>query len=470
VRTIDRRLIAWLCSAPVIGILTVLAHAFSWSDPTRRIVTGVTAAAFVGVSTLFIAVPTASPDGHGRRVSSLPLFVAAVAQRSLATGVAYVAVLIAAYDRLGGVWALVLVMLAFLIPELLIDDFVWPRAPVPSFPAALMARDVTWCAVALGATYLPDAVAAPGLALAATAAGALSVLERRAAVGTFLVSENLRLLAVFDALKEFGRAVGPAVAALLFLLGLSTHAVLVGCAIAFGGTAVLSSVTAPRPQGAELSEQMAGDRRGRRHSALRHAWSRRAIRWVIATAGVTLLFAGMQTVGEFLLTRNEFGAGNEGFAAAVALGGLGFVIGMGMDARYARPPRIRLRYLSALALMGVAMLLLALVPSIALAYPIFVVAGLSNAYLVTEARRLIAQSAEEQEYPVAVWALHLTLAVGLAGSFIAAASIASLFGVRVMFASGAAGIAVLTVAALLTTTASFGPAVRATADSARSPH
>src|ERR1700745_1293005 len=154
-----------------------------------------------------------------RRDRQARRFFLAYGQSSLGTGAGYVALLLVAYQRFHSPWAIALVLLA---------DFVPPMLLAPLFGTIVDRWSRRWCAIVahavrplafIGLALVPSFPATVALALVAGSATALSKPALLAGLPEVVDRSRLsQATALFGALTELGYTLGPAVAALTFVV------------------------------------------------------------------------------------------------------------------------------------------------------------------------------------------------------------------------------------------------------------
>src|SRR4051794_12505906 len=164
-------------------------------------------------------------------------FFIALAQGALATGAAYVAVMLVAYERLGSAWAATLVLLAEMLPGMLAGPLIGAWLDRQDRLRCALAAEAVRALAFIGMIVIPGAV--PLLALALVT-GIASTMFRPAAFALIrsVVHEERRMpaMAMWGALQDAGLMVGPALAAGALALG--------GASLLLGGIAALCACSA----------------------------------------------------------------------------------------------------------------------------------------------------------------------------------------------------------------------------------
>ena len=279
-----------------------------------------------------------------------------MAQGALAAGAAYVAVMLVAYERLGSAWAASLILLAELLPGMLFGPLIGAWLDRHDRLRAVIASDVVRAAALAAMIVAPGAV--PMFALAAVV-GVAGTFFRPAAFALLpaAVHEDRRMAATaaWGALHDAGLMIGPALAAGVLVLGGAP--LLLGCtALLFAGSALLFSrvrlVAAPERDETDAS-LVDGAREG-----LRFVGRDRVLRVLVAGTGVIVLAAGMMNVAEVVLAERDLRVGGAGFAAMVAVFGVGAVLGSLASARSETLAQLKLGYVGGLGVLAAGLLAL----------------------------------------------------------------------------------------------------------------
>lgn len=323
-----------------------------------------------------------------RRERWLRPFFLARAQSSLGTGAGYIGLLVLAYDRLGSAWAISLILLADFLPTTFLGPVFGAAADRWSRRTCAVAGDVIRAIAFVALGLVGGFVPMLALALLAGLGTGLFNPAVLAALPSMVDRERLpAATSLFGALADIGFTLGPALAALAFLV-VEPEAVMVANGVTFAVSAV---VLARIPFGAVR----AADRREEGRSLLSEA--RAGVRAVRAMPGVSvvivassalLLFAGLFNVGELLLTK-ELGAGGSGFAILVAIFGVGVTAGSLAGTSARGVVAYKRRYLVGLVLCGCGWLAAGLAPVFAVAAAAFALAGVGNGFVLVHERLLL---------------------------------------------------------------------------------
>ena len=318
------------------------------------------------------------------------LFFIALGQSALGTGAALVALLVIALERFDSPWAIGLILLADVIPAMILGPLFGAVADRWSRRGCVVVADVARAAAFAG-LVLVDGF---GLTLAfALLAGVGTALFQPASLAALPgLVERPRLPAatsLYGALTDIGFVAGPAIAAALMLAG-GPELVLGVNAVTFAISAALLITirfgdVAMRPDEAGEPASLIRDVRDGFSAAARTP----GLRLLLLASTAALFCGGLFNVAELLLATDELGTNESGFAALVAVYGLGFVGGSIAGARGGSIPVLRRRYLAGLLLAAIGTGASGLAPSAAAAAACFVGAGYGAGLLLVHERLLI---------------------------------------------------------------------------------
>lgn len=385
-----------------------------------------------------------------RRERRASVFFATLAQSSLGTGASYVALLLIAYDRFESPFAISLVLAADLLPAMLLGPVFGAVADRFSRRTCVVIADLLRAGAFVGIALVDSYAATVVLAVVAGAGTGLFTPAALAALPSLVDRRRLpAATSLYGAIADLGFTLGPALAAVVLLVGGPETIMLVNGATFAVSAAVLRLL--PFGQAPErgvttgraslVSDARAGARAVRGLSGLPT---------LLIASSVAMFFAGSFNVGELLFAKNELGTGDPGFSLLVALFGVGFAAGSLTGARGGALPYLKRRYLDGLLVMGAGFLASGFAPGVAVAMATFLIAGFGNG-LVIVYERLLIQATVPDALAGRVFGLKDALtawAFGLA--FLAAAALIDLIGVRgaIVFA-GAGGLVAWAVAAVL---------------------
>jgi MFS family permease len=372
------------------------------------------------------------------------IYYAVLAQSALGNGAAYIALLVVAFERYHSAWAISLVLLADLVPAMLFGPILGAVADRWSRRNCLIASDLLRGAAFLGIALVDSFPATVALALLAGAGTALFNPASLAAVPSLVKPERLpAATALYGAITDLGFIVGPALAALLLLLGgpevilyanAASFAVsgLVLSRLRFGAAPVVEDDSVPRP--GLLREARDG---------LAAIAGMAGIRAVIVASGAMLLFAGLFNVAELPFATRELDVGDAGFGALSAVYGLGFVAGSLSGSRGGEAAALKRRFLGGLALVGAGFVACGIAPDFAVAIPAFALAGVGNGLLLVYERLLIQTTVDDSVMARAFGVRDGLSGWAFAAAFLAAGGLIELLGVRtVLVVAGLGGLLV----------------------------
>jgi hypothetical protein len=250
--------------------------------------------------------------------------------------------------------------------------------------------------------------------------------------------------ALWGATQDAGLMIGPALAAGALVLG-GAPVLLGGTAALFAGSAILFArvklVSAPARDSDDDVSLVAGAREG-----LRFVASDCVLRVLVCGTGAIVLAAGMMNVAEVLLAQRDLRVGGAGFAAMVAVFGIGATFGSVAAAGSVTLARLTRGYVAGLVLLAAGLLGSALAPSLPFALALFFITGFGNAFSMTHDRGLLQALVPGRMLSRAHALVGTIDAWGMAGAALLGGTLATLLGARGVFA--ASGLALLLVAAV----------------------
>jgi MFS family permease len=368
------------------------------------------------------------------------LYFGVLAQSALGNGAGYIALLVVAYERFHSAWAISLILVADLIPAGLFGPVLGAAADRWSRRNCLILSDILRGTAFLVIGLVDGFPATVALALLAGVGTGLFNPASLAAIPSLVHPERLpAATALYGAITDVGFILGPALAALLLLLG-GPEVILYANAATFAVSALALTrlsfgAAPPRDQDA-----------GPRPSLLREARDglaalagMAAVRTVVVASGAMLLAAGLFNVAELPFAKDELDAGNAGFGALTAIYGLGFVCGSLSGSRGGEPRTLKRRFLGGLALVGAGFLACAVAPGLAVALAAFAIAGIGNGLLLVYERLLI-QTTVDDSVMARVFGVRDGLSAwAFAAAFLAAGALIEAFGVREVIALAGVG-------------------------------
>jgi MFS family permease len=322
---------------------------------------------------------------HERRAR---IFFLALAQSSLGTGAAYVALLLVAYDRFRSPWAIGLILLADVIPAMVLGPVFGAVADRFSRRTAMIVADVIRAAAFGGIALVDGFVPSLLLALAAGVGTGMFTPSALAALPSVVAERRLPAAsALYGAVMDLGFVAGPGLAALALLAG-GPELILAANAVTFAISAVLLAAI---KFGAAIGlddEEPVGLLRSARTGFTIIA-RLRGLRLVLIASAVALLCGGFFNVAELLLATEVLEVGDSGYAVLVTTYGLGFIVGSLAGGRGGVLPELKRRYLAGMLLMAGGFFASGVAPALAVALFTFAAAGFGNGLMLVYERLLI---------------------------------------------------------------------------------
>ncbi len=372
------------------------------------------------------------------RDSASRRFFAAHAQSCLGSGLAHVAMPLIAYEHTHSAWAITAVLIPDLLPAILfgpllgalVDRVGWRTCAIVAdlmrmiaFTLVAFAHTLPWMIVGAALAGFGSALFSPA---ALSGVGRLARGERRPAA-----------LGLFGALDDLGLTAGPAIG--VGLLALVAPAALLGAnAVTFAVSAVLLTTIGPWRERREGEPVVRTSLWTDLRVGLRTIGGRADVRLLLGSSTAAVLFAGVTNIGEVLLARDVLGTSASGLAALVAAHGAGTILGS-LAARFRTPWAWRRAYIAGLCCMALDLLLCAVMPTLWLLLPVFVLGGFGNGFAIVHDRLLLGTSVPDALHG-RVYALQKALtSLAFASSFIGASALISFGGVQMTFALAGAG-------------------------------
>jgi len=368
------------------------------------------------------------------------LYFAVLAQSALGNGAGYIALLVVAYERFHSAWAISLILVADLVPAGLFGPVLGAAADRWSRRNCLILSDILRGTAFLAIGLVDGFPATVALALLAGVGTGLFNPASLAAIPSLVRPERLpAATALYGALTDLGFILGPALAALLLLLG-GPEVILYANAATFAVSALaltrLSFGAAP-PRDHDAGPRPSLLREAR--DGLAALAGMAAVRTVVVASGAMLLAAGLFNVAELPFAKDELDAGNAGFGALTAIYGLGFVCGSLSGSRGGEPRLLKRRFLGGLALVGAGFLACSVAPGLAVGLAAFAIAGIGNGLLLVYERLLI-QTTVDDTLMARVFGVRDGLSAwAFAAAFLAAGALIEAFGVREVIALAGVG-------------------------------
>jgi MFS family permease len=317
-------------------------------------------------------------------------YFAALAQSSIGTGAAHIALLLIAYDRFGSAWAISLVLLAELVPAMLLGPVFGAAADRWSRRACMIVADLIRAFAFAGIALVDGFPATIVLAVVAGVGTGLFSPAALASLPSLVTAPRLpAATSLYGALADLGFIAGPAIAAAALLVAAPETILLVNAGTFGVSVAVLAGLRFGSAPAAVAAE-------GAKRSLLREARVGIAalagmvgVRAVVLGSAAVLLVGGAFNVAELPLATDSLDASESTFAVLATLYGVGFIAGSLSGSGGGDPPRLKRRFLLGLAVTGTGLVACGLAPSVWVALPAFVMAGLGNGLVLVYERLLI---------------------------------------------------------------------------------
>jgi MFS family permease len=173
-------------------------------------------------------------------------------------------------------------------------------------------------------------------------------------------------------------------------------------------------------------------------AALRYAFADPVLRGLIVSMAMMVAFAGVDNVALVFLVRDTLGGGPAAYGAAMAVFGIGMVVGSAVLVRYANWRAERLLLGSFLATAG-GTAGLAAAPSLAFAYPAQLVGGAANGVDVAAQTTLVQQRTPPAMLGRMSGAVNSAVAVGFLVAYLGGGTLVELTSPRAAFLVAAIG-------------------------------
>jgi MFS family permease len=372
------------------------------------------------------------------------VYYGVLAQSALGNGAGYIALLVVAYDRFNSAWAISLVLLADLVPAMLLGPVFGAAADRWSRRRCMVVADIVRASAFLGVALVDSFAATFGLALLAGVGTGLFTPAALAAVPSLVKPERLpAATALYGAITDLGFIAGPALAAVVLLLG-GPEAILIGNAVTFA----VSGLVLTRLRFGAAPEVIAADqaRPGLMREArdgLRALAGMVGVRTVVVASGAMLLFAGLFNVAELPFATDELDAGDAGFAVLATVYGFGFVAGSLSGSRGGDVATLKRRFLGGLGVVGAGFITCGIAPSFGAALPAFALTGVGNGLLLVYERLIIQTTVPDALMARVFGAKDGLTAWAFAIAFLVAGGLIEGLGVRtLLLVAGAGGLLV----------------------------
>jgi MFS family permease len=388
------------------------------------------------------------------KTPSLRRFFLAHFQSELGTGAAYVALLLVGYERLHSGWAIALVLLANFLPGIVLAAPFGALADRFARRHLAVGADLLRAGAFIALAVTPSFAATIALALLAGVGTAMFRPAVNAALPTMVSPEQRSpATALWGANISIGMTVGPALTALVLLLGPPTVVLAINGATFLISAALLSRV----PLGSGAASRVGRDSRPTEESVwsatLEGARSARRIPGVatlLTLCTVSILAGALMNVAEPLLATGPLHAGNAGYSLLVAVYGASMAAGsLALAKAGSSVTGLRRWLLFGLLLQSAGMIGSAIAPSLAVAIASFAVTGVSNALAAGPEMRLFQELAGERLLGRVFGLRDMLANVAYVLAFVGAGVMLDALGVRAVFALGGVALLALTVAGWL---------------------
>src|SRR5919201_1386851 len=379
-------------------------------------------------------------------------FFLAYGQSALGTGVAFVARLLIAYQRLHSPWAIALVLLADYVPPMLLSPVFGAAADRWSRQRCAVLADTVRAGAYIGIASVHSFAPTVAFALIAGTGTALFKPAIMAGLPSLVARERLsQATALYGALTEVGYTVGPGIAAICLVFA-GPAPLLAANGVTFGISALLLATLSFG--GHEVPE---GERPMDRASLLREARDGIAVvmriptvRAVILCTSAMIFTAGFINVSELIFV-NQLHGGHVGYAILVTVSGIGIALGSVVGKSGGDLRKVEVGYLCGIALFAVGLLGASASPVLAGVVIAFGFGGIGNGMVIVY-QRLILQRVVDESLLGRVFGMQAASdGAAFAVSFVLTGVILSIINPRPLFAiagAGSAGVAVVALRAL----------------------
>jgi MFS family permease len=292
------------------------------------------------------------------------------------TWLATIALTVEVYDRThSGTWVSALLISVFL-PTVIVGVAVGPLLDRLSRRRLMIASDLVRASVFVALPFVDRPVWIVALAAVSGLGNAVYRPAVSAGLPNLLEQDELEKgNALFMTVENMAWAVGPLIGGVIVATS-GTHAAYWVNAVSFVFSALLIRAIPAR----RLQSEISISRGHWRDIADGVALARRspAVKMVIAAWSITMLSVACINVGEVVIAKSSFNAGDFGFGLLFGASGVGLAIGSFTGGMLAERREIGLLYGPAIVLAGLGYGLAAVAPNVWLATPAVVVAGVGN--------------------------------------------------------------------------------------------
>ncbi len=321
-------------------------------------------------------------------------FFLAYGQSALGTGVAYVALLLIAYQRLHSPWAIALVLLADYVPPMLLSPLFGAVADRWSRRNCAVLADILRAGAFIGIASVHSFGATVAFALIAGTGTALFKPAIMAGLPSLVERERLpQATALYGALTEIGYTVGPAIAAVaLMFMGPSPMLAANGVTFAISA-ALLATLRFDGPAGrlrpVDRASLLSEAREG-----IAVAMRSPTVRTVILCTSAMIFTAGIINVSELILV-NRLHGGHVGYAILVTVSGIGIAAGSIVGKGGGDLRKLEARYVMGVALFAAGLLGASASPVLAGVVVAFGFGGIGNGMVIVYQRLILQRVVDE---------------------------------------------------------------------------
>jgi MFS family permease len=379
------------------------------------------------------------------------IFFFALAQSALGTGAGYIALLLVAEDRFSSPWAISLVLIADLIPAMLLGPLLGAVADRWSRKYCAIAGDLVRAAAIVGIVLVDSIEATVAFALLAGVGTAMFTPAALAALPS-VVDDQRRLpaaTALYGAVADVGFTLGPALAAVVLVLGGTDTLLWANAATFLVSGLVLVPLrfgAAPdHPSDTPRPTLLAETRDGLRATA-----GMPMVRVVLLASAGALFAAGLFSIAELFYATDELGVSEAAFSVLVTCYGAGFIMGSLAGSKGGPAPTLTRRYLAGVAILGLGFVATGATDLFVVALATFTFAGFGNGLLLVYERLLIQEACPDSLFGRVFGIKDALGAWAFALAFLAGGALVSTIGADdVILISGCGCLVVAVVAAIV---------------------
>jgi MFS family permease len=375
-----------------------------------------------------------------RRNSSFRLLFLATLGSLLGTWLATIALTVDVFDRTqSGSWVAVLLIAVFL-PTVLVGIVVGPLLDRLSRRRLMVASDVLRALVFVLLPFVSEPIWIVVLAAVAGLGNAVFRPAVNAGLPNLVAEDELEPAnALFQTVENVAWAAGPLIGGAIVAASGTDVAYWINAGSFIYSALLIGAIPARKLQSEEaVSRGHLADIK----DGLALVRTSRALRLVISVWSVVLIGAACVDVGEIVLAKVSFDAGDFGFGLLFGAGGLGLAVGSWVGGLLARERSISTLYAPAILLMAVGYGATAISPNVWIGACAMVVAGTGNGaaslFNVLFIQRGVEDRFRGRAFTLAMSATYAVLGLSMA----AAGPVTSALGGRWIYAIGAIAIAV----------------------------